>query len=61
LIVDDEKNITIYSVNKKKVVRTIPHKDGNIKIEVYPAKEGHIMVSEYNKKEKYTKVSIEAL
>lgn len=61
LIVDDEKNIFIYNVNKKEVVRTIPHKDGGIKTYVYPAKEGHMMVSEYNKKEKSTRVSIEAL
>jgi hypothetical protein len=61
MILDDQKDITIYNVNKKKIVRTIPHKDGRIKTDVYPAKEGHIMVSEYNKKEKYTKVSIEAL
>lgn len=61
IVLDDPKNVTIFNVNKKLVVRTIPHKDGKIKIDVYPAKEGHIMVSEYNKKEKYTKVSIEAL
>lgn len=61
LITDDEKNIFIYNINKKQVVRTIPHKDGNIKTYVYPAKEGSIMVSEYNKKEKNTTVSIVAL
>jgi len=61
LIVDDEKNISIYNVNTKQVMRTIPHKGGNIKTYVFPAKEGHIMVSEYNQKEKYTRVSIEAL
>jgi hypothetical protein len=61
LIIDDEKNIFIYNVNTKKVGRTIPHKDGNIKTYVFPAKEGYVMVSEYNKKEKYTRVSIEAL
>ncbi|HZX59385.1 MAG TPA: DUF6770 family protein, partial [Mucilaginibacter sp.] len=59
LVVDDEKNILIYNVNTKTVVRTIPHKDGNIKTYVFPAKEGHIMVSEYNKKERSTRVSIE--
>jgi hypothetical protein len=61
IIMDDVKNITIYNVGQKKVVRTIPHKDGNIRTNVFPAKEGHIMVSEYNKKEKYTRVSIESL
>jgi len=61
LVIDDEKNIFIYNVNKKQVVRTIPHKDGGIKTYVYPAKEGHIMVSEYDKKEKSTRISIEAL
>jgi hypothetical protein len=61
VIIDDKDNIYIYNAAKKKVARTIPHKDGGIKTEVFPAKEGYIMVSEYNKKEKYTKVSIEAL
>jgi hypothetical protein len=61
MIIDDEENIYIYDVTTKKVMRTIPHKDGNVKINVYPAKEGHMMVSEYNRKEKYTRFSIEAL
>jgi hypothetical protein len=61
MIIDDEANIYIYNVNGKKIMRTIPHKDGNVKINVYPAKEGHMMVSEYNRKEKYTRFSIEAL
>lgn len=61
MIIDDLANIYIYNVNGKKIVRTIPHKDGNVKINVYPAKEGHMMVSEYNRKEKYTRFSIEAL
>ncbi|HVU56234.1 MAG TPA: DUF6770 family protein [Puia sp.] len=61
MIIDDEENIYIYNVNGKKIVRTIPHKDGNVRINVYPAKEGYMMVSEYNRKEKYTRFSIEAL
>ena len=61
MIVDDEQNIYIYNVNTKKIMRTIPHKDGNVKTNVYPAKEGHIVVSEYNRKEKYTRFSIEAI
>lgn len=61
LVIDDTKDILIYNVNKRKVQRTIPHKDGQIKTNVYPAKEGHVLVSEYNKKEKYTRFSIEAL
>lgn len=61
MIIDDEANIYIYNVNDKKVVRTIPHKDGSIKINVFPAKEGHVMVSEYNRKEKFTRFSIEAI
>ncbi len=61
LIVDDVDDIVIYNVNKKKVVRTVPHKDGKIKTNIFPAKEGYVMVSEYNKKEKYTKLSIESL
>jgi hypothetical protein len=61
LIVDDKKDIFVYNVNKKKVVRTISHKDGSSQINVFPAKEGHVMVSEYNKKERYTRYSIESL
>lgn len=61
MIIDDEENIYIYNVGSKKVMRTIPHKDGSIKISVFPAKEGYMMVSEYNRKEKYTRFSIEAL
>jgi hypothetical protein len=61
LVIDDSKDILIYNVNKKTVQRTIPHKDGLIKTNVYPAKEGHVLISEYNKKEKYTRFSIEAL
>jgi hypothetical protein len=61
MIVDDSKDIMIYNVNQKKVVRTVSHKDGKIFTNIFPAKEGHIMVLEYNKKEKYTRMSIEAL
>jgi hypothetical protein len=61
LIVNDKNNIFIYSLNGKKVIRTIPHKDGNTYTYVFPAKEGHIMVSEYNKKARSTTVSIESL
>ena len=60
MIIDDADNIYIYNVNSKKIMRTIPHKDGNIKINVYPAKEGHIVVSKYNRKERNTSFSIEA-
>jgi hypothetical protein len=60
MIIDDAENIYVYNETAKKLMRTIPHKDGNIKVNVYPAKEGHIIVSEYNRKEKYTRFSIEA-
>lgn len=60
-IVDDYKSITIYDVSNKKAVRTIAHKDGDSRVNVFPAKEGHILVSEYNKKDKSTTISIEAL
>jgi hypothetical protein len=60
-IIDDEKNFYIYNVNGQKLMRTIQHKDGNVKTEVYPAKEGHIMVAEFNRKGKYTRFSIEGL
>lgn len=61
VIVDDMKDIYIYNINQKKIVRTIPHRDGNVSTYVFPAKEGHVMVSEYNRKERYTRFSIEAL
>lgn len=60
-IVSDAKNTLIYNIDQKKMVRTIPHKDGNVSTYVYPAKEGHIMVSEFNKKERSTRYSIESL
>ncbi|PWV56976.1 hypothetical protein [Chitinophaga sp. S165] len=61
LIMDDDKKATIYNVDQHKIIRTIPHKDGNVRTSLYPAKEGHVIVSEYNKKEKYTKFSIESI
>jgi outer membrane protein assembly factor BamB len=61
LIVSDLKNVQIYNVNEKKVIRTIPHKDGNIHTAIYPAKEGHVIIAEYNKKERTTRFSIEAI
>ncbi|MGN6533516.1 MAG: hypothetical protein ACTHK0_17375 [Ginsengibacter sp.] len=61
VIADDSKNIMIYNVNQKKVIRTIPHKAGNVRTTIGPAKDGHFMVIEYNKKEKYTSLSIEPL
>ncbi|MGN6268039.1 MAG: hypothetical protein ACTHM5_20345 [Ginsengibacter sp.] len=61
VIADDSKNIMIYNVDQKKIVRTIPHKAGGIQTSIGPAKDGHFMVIEYNKKEKYTRLSIESL
>jgi hypothetical protein len=61
IIIDDFRDIFVYNVNQKKVVRTVPHRDGNIRKNVFPAKEGHVMVATYNKKERVTQVSIEAL
>ena len=61
VIADDSKNIMIYNVNQKKIVRTIPHKTGDVRTSVGPAKDGHFMVIEYNRKEKYTSLSIEPL
>jgi hypothetical protein len=61
LIISDKKNFFVHSMNAKKVIRTIPRKDGNTFTYIYPAKEGHIMVSEYDRKERATTVSIEAL
>jgi len=61
LVMDDDDDIFVYNVNKKKVVRTIAHKEGKVRTNIFPAKEGHVMVMEYNKKEKYTRLSIESL
>lgn len=61
LIVDDVKDIVIYNINQKKVMRKVSHKDGNLRTDIFPAKEGHIMVREYNRKERYTRLSIESL
>lgn len=61
MIIDDAVKIYIYNVTARKLVRIIPHKDRNTKVNVFPAKEGHMMVSEYNWKEHYTRFSIEAL
>lgn len=61
LIITEQKNITLYHVDAKKVIRTIPRKDGSVETLIFPAKEGHVLVAEYNKKEKSRKFSIEAL
>ncbi|HLX67674.1 MAG TPA: DUF6770 family protein [Puia sp.] len=61
IIVDDMTNIYIYDFTKKKLVRTISHKDGHTITRVFPAKEGHVMVSEVDSKAKQTRFSIEAL
>jgi hypothetical protein len=61
LIFDDNNNITIYNVEQKKVVRTIPHWKGAVETSVFPAKEGHILVAQDNRKEKTRRFSIEAL
>jgi hypothetical protein len=61
LIVDDVKDIVIYNVTAKKVMRTVPHRSGQIATNIFPAKEGYVMVQEYNSREKYMKLSIEAL
>ncbi|TCJ14211.1 hypothetical protein EPD60_09395 [Flaviaesturariibacter flavus] len=61
LIVDDADKAVIYNLEKRKIVRTVPHRDGKVSTYIVPAKEGHIMVVENNRKEKYTKLSIEAL
>jgi hypothetical protein len=61
LIFDDNNNITIYNVDQKKVMRTIPHWNGAVETSVFPAKEGHILVAQDNRKEKTRRFSIEAL
>ncbi len=50
IVTDDANDILIYSVQKKKIVRVIPEKDGKIRTKVFPAKEGHLMIVETNKK-----------
>lgn len=61
IVVDRLKNVLIYSIKKKKIIREISKKEGKTQTTVFPAKEGHIIVVETNKKEKYTRLSIEPL
>ena len=61
LIMNDAQAALIYNIEKRKVVRRVPHKNGNLSTYIFPAKEGHIMVMEYNYKAKETRLSIEAL
>jgi hypothetical protein len=61
LIVKGEKDITIYNVHDKKIVRKIARKNNEVKTNIYPAKDGHIIVSEYDEKEQSTRLSIEAI
>ncbi len=61
LIVKGEKDIIIYNVNEKKIVRKITRKNDQMKTNIYPAKDGHIIVSEFDEKEKSTRLSIEAI
>lgn len=61
LVLNDVKNVYIYNIDNKNVVKTIPHKRGSNISNVYRAKDGFIMISEYNANEKSTKLSIESL
>lgn len=61
LVLTDKKQVNIYDVNKQKVIRTIPRKEGTITTNIYPAKEGHVLVSEYNSTDKSRTLNIEAL
>ncbi|MBW8685112.1 DUF6770 family protein [Chitinophaga rhizophila] len=61
LIIKTEKDIVIYNVQDKKVVRKIAKKLGNVTTSIYPAKDGHIIISEYDEKKQSTKLSIEAV
>lgn len=61
LIVKGEKDITIYNVHEKKIVRKIAKNNKQVRTNIYPAKDGHIIVSEYDEKEKSTRLSIEAI
>lgn len=61
LVVNDTKDVNIYSVEQKKIVRTVPHYKSSLYTNVFPAKEGHVLVTEYNAKEKTTRYSIETL
>ena len=50
IIIDDVKDIVIYNISQKKIARTVPHKDGQVRTNIYPAKEGYVMVSSITKK-----------
>lgn len=59
LVMNDTKAYVIYSVEQKKVIRTIQRDDDGKRVMVLPAKEGAIIVITQNYKEKYTIMSIE--
>jgi hypothetical protein len=61
LVMSDDKAYVIYSVEQKKVVRTIRRDDAGKSVMVLPAKEGSVIVITRNMKERYTVMSIEAV
>lgn len=61
MVMMDETEYVIYSVEQKKVMRTIKKDDVGKSVVVLPAKEGAVMVITRNYKEKYTIMSIEAV
>ncbi len=61
VILQDYKDSKIYSVEKKKILRTVPKTDKNFYTSLSPAKEGHIMVIETDRKARTTRLSIEKL
>lgn len=61
LVFADYDAYAIYSVEQKKVIRTIKRDEGGKSVTVLPAKEGAIIVSTVNRNEGYTMMSIESL
>jgi hypothetical protein len=61
LVINDREDIFVLDIPNKSLVKKIPHKQGDNKVEVFKAKEGHIMLSEHNSEDGSTKLSIEAL
>jgi hypothetical protein len=61
LVMSDQKAYVIYSVEQKKVVRTIQRDEKGKSVMVLPAKEGSVIVITRNFKEQYTVMSIEAV
>ena len=60
-VMADEKMYVIYSVEEKKVVRTIKRRQDDRQLTVLPGKEGTVLVVTYNMRVGFTVMSMEAV